>query len=303
MKIVFLSGLTLSLVFGWVVLLIVYGHSVGAGIALAAPCPAPQPLGIPKADGLISAQNIISPNFFNTSGICVNGAPASIDLTGPKVDSFGQLFATYYRQNRFGEKIRTLPGIASGLDYTLNGTPATNQLDTGSGTHRLYNYPGNLTIGPNAFTGSKVALIFVQGNLIINSNITYAAGINDAGLVFIVKGQVFINGGAPRASQVQQINAVIIADGSEVGPTAYSICTACTSVGTPNSLFVDDGSNWDNMLTINGNLVALNNTRTILFKRGLQSNSDASEVINFDPKYLVILKDLISSNLKIWTEL
>lgn len=310
-KLLILSGLVVSLVFGWSALIFVYNLTVNVKETLA-DCPITPGGGTPRAGGLISAQNIVDFHFSNPLGICVNGSPAFIPLDAARyrVDNYAQLFARYYTQNTVGTKVKPVPGLISGgPDALLN---ATTQLDTGIGASRLYNYPGNLTIGASAFTGTKVALIFVTGNLIIGSDINYGDSTpgsgtktddsKGGGLVFIVQGQVLINAGAPRSSQVQQINAVIIAEGLS-GPTTKSICTACASDGTPNYQFVSDLSNYDNQLVINGNLVALNTTRPIYFARGLYDNMIPAEVINFQPKYLVILKDVLSSTLKIWTEL
>lgn len=144
----------------------------------------------------------------------------------------------------------------------------------------------NLTYIPGDFNagnagGSGIRIIFVDGNLNFTEDYTYGSG--STGTVFGVKGDVNI------ASNVTQVNGVLISSG-----TIYTAGAGCTT----NSVVTAP-------LTINGSLIALNESRPIQFCRNLQANNatQAAETINHQVKYLVILKDLFSETLQKWGEI
>lgn len=180
--------------------------------------------------------------------------------------------------------------------------PTTNEFN---GPENLYETPANSNLTFDADFGSGVAtktmVIFVSGNLIINSDIKHVNGAGNedpnSGVVFVVKGNVNI------ATAVTQVNAVIIAEG-----------VICTAFDGTNCL---DGTTTTPKLTINGSIVSLNPPAAtpdprcaptvtaacpLKFVRSLADNTTAAEVINYQPKYLVILRDLFSDTLQRWSE-
>ncbi|MDO8638706.1 MAG: hypothetical protein Q7R43_03960 [Candidatus Daviesbacteria bacterium] len=134
-------------------------------------------------------------------------------------------------------------------------------------------------------------MIFVDGDLFINVNQTGGSAtpaiINTTGLVFIVKGAINI------APGVETVNAFMISYGG--------FCSAYQSGLTPPCQDFSD-TNQQKQLTINGSVISLNSTTPPDFVRQKTTLATASETINYQPKYLVILKDIFSRDLKIWQE-
>lgn len=143
----------------------------------------------------------------------------------------------------------------------------------------LYTGAGDLSV-PASILGSGTAVIFVPNNLTISSNITYGSG--STGLVFVVSGNINI------ASTVTRIDAVLISGG-----TIYTAGANCStsSVGPVSAL------------TINGSVVSLSSSSPPKFCRYLSPNTSPAEIINHQPKYLVILRNLFAGQLQIWKEL
>lgn len=152
----------------------------------------------------------------------------------------------------------------------------------------IYSITGNLTISNN-IPGNKTGVIFVDGNLLINPDnkkLTYNQ--ENAGLVFVVKGNVNIG------KDVEQIDAVIISEGI--------ICTAYDGTSCL------DGTIITPQLVINGSLVCLSNCQMKFGRRLgetgiLKDSTDPAEKINHQIKYLVILRDLMSDTYQKWSEI
>lgn len=231
----------------------------------------------PRAEGLISAPQLSPGNKFgNSSGICIIDPKAA--FAPYKIPTYDDLKSLYFDQ------LKTSSSIAKEAK-----TGNKNQGDISfSGSDRVYHIKktssssvdGDLTIeGPITPVGSggKTGVVFVEGNLNINTNITYREG-----LVFIVKGNVNID------PTVATINAIIIADG-----TIYTAGANClnSSVSTTSAL------------TINGSLVSLTESSPAKFCRTLADNTDPAEVINHQVKYLVILRNLMSDTFQRWSEI
>ncbi|MBI2334640.1 hypothetical protein HYU96_02455, partial [Candidatus Daviesbacteria bacterium] len=123
-------------------------------------------------------------------------------------------------------------------------------------------------------------VVFVDGSLLFDTNFTY--GGPGSGMVFVVKGDVNIE------KAVTRVDAVIISEGT--------ICTSYDKVG--NSC-----SDSNVPLLINGSLISLNQAKPILFRRRLADNSLPAEKIVWQPKYLVILKDLFADTYQKWSEI
>lgn len=173
--------------------------------------------------------------------------------------------------------------IISG-DATQNNIPLTGNND------HIYQITGNLTISA-PITGNRIGVIFVAGNLIINPA-SGSVGTTQAGLVFVVRGDVFIS---PSTSR---IDGVIISSGK--------IYTATLPPNTCDSS-VANRVTTNSPLVINGSLVSINQDPTeqtpIKFCRTLASNTQAAEQINAQVKYLVILRNMLSDTLQRWSEI
>lgn len=256
------------------------------------------------ASGLVTALTDIQ-GLGNLQSICATGSGVHIDLRNAtyNVETYENIFNNYF--NGSGVSISKVK-IDNQPDYRIN-----------TDSYSLFHINSDLNITPGSISGSepnfdpnnpifKPTMVFVQGNLNILSDINYANPIagnpkSNIGLVFIVKGKINIS------SAVSNINAVLVAQGdllNEVLPTAtHSICTACAANGQNNSRRTISPTQFDNSLVINGSLIALNRAYPITFNRQKENNTDPSEIINGQVKYMIILKDLITQPFQRFVEL
>lgn len=250
------------------------------------------------AEGLVSAFGSIS-GLGNPDQICISGAPAYISTNQAKVrvDTYDQLFTRYYEQSK-GNKVVMSSKDTSG-NYRLT---TANKTSVNSNT--LYYAKGaDLVVEDDAFVSdanSRLAIFFVDGDLYIPNDINYGQGNPRAGLVFVVKGQINIDS---LQTTPQRIDAVLISEGGGLSGNTHSICTACNQDGQDNSRYIRGAGTYDPYLTINGGLVSLSSSNNIKLLRTPQDTSRPAETIIADPKYLVILKDTISTTIKIWSEI
>lgn len=218
------------------------------------------------AEGLVSAPSIEG-TFTTTGGCLVTSKSAFAPFSIP---TYADLKSKYYTQSKKSKQ--TIGALSTITDQTV------------------YLVTGNLTLDL-ALSGAGSALVFVDGDLYIPINITY--GTTTSGLVFIVQGKVRIH------KDVTRIDAVIIAEGE--------VCTA-SSDGTSNCPTSDTPAS---QLIVNGSLISINQSDAtpLKFKRTLDpaapinnSNSPAEKMIQ-QPKYLVLLKDLLSDTTQKWSEI
>lgn len=155
---------------------------------------------------------------------------------------------------------------------------------------KLYSITGNLTLNSNITPVDVTGVIFVDGDLNINTDLINANG--KTGLVFVVKGDVLID------KAVKRIDAVIISSGIIYTATDKSATPSPTTTCEKNLVNVGASTN---ALTINGSLISLD-PGTIVFCRTLTTNSEAAEKIVHQIKYLVILRNLFADTLLKWTE-
>lgn len=233
--------------------------------AVSTPCVPQSPN--PRAEGLISTPTI-SDNFSNSTGICVVDSTKA-PLAPFKIPTYDDLKSIYYDQVTDPAKKKTGDiGNVLNSDSILDNNKvhfAANQLDI--------NTP---------LTYSKTAVIFVNSWLSINQNVI-TSGVNpNAGIVFVVQGDVNVS------STVTQVDAVIISQGQ--------ICTAGSGACATTTT---------SQLLINGSLVSLGNdsTKNIKLNRNLTDNSQPAEKIVWQPKYLVILRDVFSETYQKWSEI
>lgn len=245
---------------------------------------------IPRvSEGLITAPSPLPSGFkfWSSSGECI--VDSKVVIPTSKFQSFSSLKTLFYTKvnptsSASFEKINTM---------APPGGTQTGGIDLGS-KDRLYHITGNLSItSPSDITGAKTGVIFVDGNLTIGplspSN-KLIHGNNDSGLVFVVGGNVYI------APEVTQIDAVIVAHGKIY--TASAAGSACTK-----SSVTTTGSSPISALTVNGSLISLDGAKPIEFCRKIANDNNPSEIINYQPKYLIILRDIFSESRQIWTEI
>lgn len=177
---------------------------------------------------------------------------------------------------------------------------AGQQISLATGADHIYNFTNDVSItNPSQINGNQTGVIFIKGNLTIgpipgSNKLTH--GNNNSGLVFIVKGNVNIH------QSVEEIHAVIIAEG--IICTAYDDSTSCP---TSNVSTITGTNNPIKQLIINGSLISLNQSDTIPIKfmrsRGVLDASEPAEKIVYQPKYLVILRNLVSDTFQKWSEI
>lgn len=239
------------------------------------------------ATGLISAPSITGfGNNIGGVGVC-NQDPSSAFVT-QKIPTYEKLKSRYFTQVKqtssvtkhaplIGDKTQADLIFLSGSDhvyYIQKTTP----------------YDGNLTISANM--AGTTALVIVDGNLNINSNLCYSttcpAGTPHptSGIVFVVRGNVYIS------PSVTRIDAIIISEGS-----IYTAASSSDLLCNKNTVLSDP-------LVINGSLISLEVQKPIVFCRTLRTGNTApSEQINHQVKYLVILRNLLSDTWQRWSEI
>lgn len=243
----------------------------------------------PRAEGLISSETL-SGKFDNPSGACVIDTKSSFtQIELPK--KYEEVKRNYYSRAKKIPRVveiydpHSLPATLTINLTTINGIYNT----TASFTANTVTIPN--TSGPRA-TATKTAVVFIDQNLTFSEDLVYAR--KNAGIVFVVKGDVHIN------TSVHKIDAVIISFGQICTNYDNSSSTCLTTrTALPEGV----------PLKIDGSLISLSDDdirdpeERIFFGRVLIENKDAAEVINQQPKFLVILRDLFASPLEIRTEL
>lgn len=245
-----------------------------------------------RATGLVTTKVLDPYSIFGTSGPCIKDSLAA--FVQFRIPTYANLKSIYYDQSKATNKISVDPPVGQ---TTQTGLLASLL----SGTDKSILVNGGLTIDStnNIFTGATTPIpvvVFVQNDLNIKSNILYAKDDKNAGLVFVVSGDVNID------KSVTEINAVIISTGQIC--TAYDFsATACPSTNVTSP-----------QLTINGNLISLwvhdaatpTEDKKIKFRRTLTANDnsiDPAEKIQSEAKYLVIMRNVFASPIQKWMEI
>lgn len=240
-------------------------------IVLATPAP-----GVPA--GLLSFTNQSGLSTFSTPDKCVIGNKAAVPQYS--IPNFAEVKSLYFDQLKINPDPRQkpLPGNQTQTDFK---TPIDLTIDplTGDAGPKLYDITGDFTIGSGGdIKVQRTGVILVEGNLNINTNLTQDT--NTTGLVFIVKGDVNIK------DTVNQVNAYIVTFGTFCSAYSSGNCSAQSPAG---------------QLIINGSVISLSGTPP-KFVRTNGDNSQPAEKVNFDPKYLALLKDIFARTLQIWSE-
>lgn len=196
-----------------------------------------------------------------------------------------------YEYRMYANNQETADALLSSIAVTAVTAPSPTPIPIKI-TGRVYNIDGDFTVNSDITVTTLTGLtgiIFVKGNLAINHDLTY--NYSDGGLVFVVKGNITI------APTVALINAVLISSGH--------IYTAATAGSTCSHLSLVLNSP---QLVVNGSLVSLSQdpSSNIEFCRslpGAANNTTPAEVVNQQPKYLVILRNLYADTLQKWSEI
>lgn len=229
----------------------------------------------PRADFLVTATSLIG-KFGSAKQVCIVNHDRAA-FVSYKIPAFADLKSLYYTQAKTNTYINKVDPYGD--------NPGLGPFQTAiasSGKDSLYFVNGTLNINGTFLAApvDKNAVVFIEKDLNINSNITY--GSNNAGIIFVVGGDVAIG------PSVTVVNAVIISSGTIF--TAGSNCA--TSAVTPV-----------NQLVINGSLISLNPLKPIQFCRKLTNNSLPAEKINHQSKYVVILRNIFADTLQKWSEI
>lgn len=222
----------------------------------------------PGSGDLLTSLNDNSTGAIRRPDAAVCGSRASISLTS----SYESLKSLYFeQQSTLGKKTIT---DSKGIDFNIP----------------LHYVAGNLTVAQKInVPAKKSTVVFVDGDLNLSPTAPGHYNIiedqNSSGIVFVVGGGINVH------KDVRQINAFIITFGQ--------FCSA-GSYPCPNSVTVTDP------LLINGSVVALSSdpAKKPLFVRNLNSgNALPAERVVYQPKYLVILKDVFARTRQTWSEL
>lgn len=241
------------------------------------------PITTPRVEkGLVSAPTVAA-KFTNQEGTCVTELPAA--LPAHDIPSYDKLKLKFY--DRAPADIKTdissfpPPSCVGGNNFCGN---------------KLYHAVSSINIGTSSvpattltLTGAGAQVFFIDSNLNINQNLRYADSDQNSGLVFIVKGNIYID------HAVTRVDAVLISSGTLCTDSESATCGAGSASASLNPLI------------INGSLISLGQDDTggspkLRLRRFLFDNSQPGEIINAQPKYLVILKDLLAEDLQIWAE-
>lgn len=208
------------------------------------------------------------------------------------IPSFKEFKNTYYDQAK--------ASAAAKKEFaTSSSNPDANQgnLDFSGGKDILYHIKnpnasqagGNLVInGPISATNTVV--FFVDGNLTINNNIDTTVGV-----VFVVNGFIHVRW------DVTQINALMMSYGQFCSGW-YNDAYGC-SINFFKDRLGQPGVVDNPRLILNGSVVALSSTDAAkpAFVRYLRDNITPAEEVNYQAKYLVILRKIFSRTRIIYT--
>lgn len=213
---------------------------------------------------------------------CISGSEARLNIDViPTMRDYEAAKSVYYTQNKSTKITKK--------EWTGDQTQASLTLQD-SNKDQIDHVTGNLTLTGN-ITGGRTRVILVDGNLLIDTfTLQLATQTATNGLVFLVKGNTYLRGSLINPST---INAFLISYGQ--------FCDYSDPIGTACPLTTVTGSK---KLTINGSVIYLNSDGSQpKFVRGNANNTEPAEEINYQPKYLVILKDIFAKDLSIWREI
>ncbi|MDP2671028.1 MAG: VWA domain-containing protein [bacterium] len=174
------------------------------------------------------------------------------------------------------------------INTLTNDTPGAVS-SAASGTCKISRYTSASSFDidsswSSTYSGNSSIVFIENADLLFSEDLRLAAG---KGLIFVVKKQIrIVNDGADR------IDAVLISDGQFI-----SSRTSCT---TPNVT--------SDPLTVNGAIYVFGSRaageNAACFNRVLTNNfTDPSEIINYDPRYLYLFREIIGNSRPVYSEL
>lgn len=246
--------------------------------------------GQPKAKGLVSTPQITGTFSIDpTTGACVVDPKAAFaPLALPTFDSLKSLYFDQYKGPITDKQEHTGTTGETSLGGYLCSFPPKKLIYINGNLEMDHNVPG---------CNTNTAVVFVAGNLILAPDTTplmtqFTYGDGNSGLVFIVKGSVYIH------RDLTRVDGIIMSGGTIC--TAADFDTVTRIASCPPTLVTTP------QLVVNGSLISLNPIFPIQFKRTLSGALNATqpaEKIVHQPKYLVILRDLLSDTYQKWTEI
>ncbi len=279
-----------------VILILVFGYLNFTKITLAAPQATPCPTGS-FSEGLVTGGSLS--NVSTVKGNCISGNEVAYDVSD--LPSYQTLKKTYYEKakaNGFLVK-KPIVGTVNETSINNNDTLANPPIES-----VIFNVTGDLNINNNFANTKNTKLIFVDGNLYIgdstNLSNPFSTGTDfiydnpQGGVIFIVQGSINVD------SRIVKLDAVLISSGvkPDKSNAIYTICTSYDG----NCMSLSQNEPTDR-LVVNGSLISLNPDIAITFSRNNPNTLDVpAELVNQQPKFLVILKDMLTSTLEIRTE-
>ena len=191
---------------------------------------------------------------------------------------FGGSFGTKYCSDDLWTNTGTLTTTTAGLNTLANGT---------------YSYPAGAAnaTGVPTVIGNKIA-IYVNGDVTINSNITYASPGSWASVSAIPSFYLVVKGNIYIAPGVTQLDGYFIAQDTSPSTTKGRIFTCTDGTNNPTAAYL--AANCGSQLRINGSFVAehVNFLRTYKTLRNsvtgeLSSVSNSAEVFEYSPEQLI----------------
>lgn len=252
------------------------------------------------SEGLVTGGSLS--NVSAVKGNCISGNEVVYDVSD--LPSYQTLKKNYYEKARANgflvRKPISGPADETRIDSNDAKTPPAEPLTESV----IFNVTGDLNINNNFANTQNTKLIFVDGNLNIgdpnNASNPFSTGADfvydnpQGGVIFIVQGSININ------SRIVKLDAVLISSGvkPDKSNTTYTICTSYDG----NCMSLSQNKVTDR-LVVNGSLISLNPEIAITFSRNNPNTTNVpAELVNQQPKFLVILKDLLTSTLEIRTE-
>lgn len=256
-------------------------------------------------NGLLTTPLIPNPGN-NKFGGTINGGPGpciinpnAAQLANFQIPSYAELKRDFfekvtinYLNQHLIDKVTNPPGLGASC-----GAPTQANL-VFTNHDKLFNFinpagaPCDFILGGNP-TGTKNGVVFIDGDLLITADSMYpnahaqnVAPAQTAGVIYIVKGSVYID------RSVGIIDGVIMAGGT--------ISTSCSG-----KFCVTDSAANTKQLVVYGNFVNLDATKPIQFERDLSlvnGNSAPAEQIVADPKYLTLFRQIFSQVFSVQTE-
>jgi hypothetical protein len=234
--------------------------------------------------GLVSAPTSGSTIYKDTPQCVVDTSQATVSTQA--IPDFLGMKAVYYDQAKASSNL---------IKTDLSSGTLQSKLTANKNKNILISTTGNLTVGTlnfDAYPDTTVAVVFVDGDILINQDIIQKSATQ--GIVFIASGDINID------QSVARVDAVLITFGRYC--SFWDATRVGAECGEPSVLLPTLKA-----LTINGSIISLtqNSLKAPKFVRnigGVKNTSTPAEVVNYQPKYLAILKEVFGRTTKIWSE-